>query len=297
MIVNQANLADFFRGLQVIFKDAFVSANSQFDRVATTVPSTGSEEHYGWLNKMPQMRQWLGDRVLQSLSAGDFTIKNIPYESTIEVSRFDLADDKLGLYSPLTQQMGNEAKTHPDTLVFPLLQNGFTGRCFDGQYFFDTSHPVKAADGTWTTWSNNGGGSGTPWFLLSTSRPLKPLIFQKRQDYILTAMTSLEDEAVFMRAAYRFGIDARVNAGYGLPQLAYGSKQTLDSTAYGAARASMMSVKGDYGKPLGIMPDLLVVPPALEGTARRILLADRDPNGATNVYQNTAQLLVTPWLA
>ena len=85
--------------------------------------------------------------------------------------------------------------------------------------------------------------------------------------------------------------------GYGLWQMAWGSKQTLDKAHYKAAREALMGMKGDHGRPLGLTPNLLVVPPTLEGQALELLNAERDAAGATNVYRNTAELLVVPWLA
>lgn len=61
-------------------------------------------------------------------------------------------------------------------------------------------------------------------------------------------------------------------------------------------RSSIMSIKGDKGKSLKLVPDLLVVPPALEETARLILEADQI-DGTTNVLKGTAKLHVEPALA
>lgn len=61
------------------------------------------------------------------------------------------------------------------------------------------------------------------WYLLDTSRPLKPLILQKTKEIKFTAMDKVDDESVFMRKAFRYGIDSQDNAGYGLWQLAYKS--------------------------------------------------------------------------
>jgi phage major head subunit gpT-like protein len=52
-----------------------------------------------------------------------------------------------------------------------------------------------------------------------------------------------------MMDRYLYGIRARVNAGYGLWQLAYGSKQTLNAASYAAARATMMAFTADGGLP------------------------------------------------
>jgi phage major head subunit gpT-like protein len=243
------------------------------------------------MGKTTAFREWLGDRVIQNLAASDYTIKNKKFENTIGVDRDEIEDDSFGVYTPMIAQLGNDAKTHPDTLIFDLLKNGFSNTCFDGQYFFDTDHPVGN-----TVYSNSGGGSGTPWFLLDTSKPIRPFIFQKRRDYKFVAMDKLDDEVVFSTDKFRYGVDARVNAGYGLPQLAYGSRQALDLTNYAAARAAMRSIKGDNGKSLNINPMLLVVPPSLEADALKILNAEMVGNN-TNVMRGTAQLLVTSWLA
>lgn len=71
----------------------------------------------------------------------------------------------------------------------------------------------------------------------------------------------------------------------------------LTNESYGAARASMMSLNDENGKPLNITPNLLVVPPALEGMARKIVEAEYTENGATNIYKGTAKVLVTPWIS
>ncbi len=65
--------------------------------------------------------------------------------------------------------------------------------------------------------------SATAWFLLDTSKPVKPFIFQERKAPVFVSQTGEENDDVFMRAEYKFGAEARGNAGYGLWQLAYGS--------------------------------------------------------------------------
>jgi phage major head subunit gpT-like protein len=296
MLINRANLADMFRGFQTIYQDAWNQAPSMYETVATVIPSTGAEEHYAWLGTMPRFREWLGDRVLQSLASSDYTIKNKDFELTVEVDRNAILDDRLGVYRPMMQMLGQEAKTHPDELVWSLLAAGFSTLCYDGQFFFDTDHPVMAADGSMTTWSNFGGGAGTAWYLLDLSRPIKPIIFQKRKEYEFVAMDSPTDEQVFMRKSFRYGVDSRCNVGYGLPQSAYASKQTLDATAYAAARASIATVTGDRGKRLAFRGTHLVVPPSLEKAAAEILTAARTTSGADNVMVGTAKLVVCPWL-
>ena len=296
MIINSGNLRTLYTGYSAAFQGAFAAAAPRHTRIATVVPSTAAENEYGWLGMMPQLREWIGERVVQNLATHDYRIRNKTYEVTIGVKREHIEDDQLGLYTPMFQMLGSDVAMHPTKLVYQLLAAGFTTVCYDGQFFFDTDHAVTAADGTVGSVSNFGGGSGTPWFLLDVSRPIKPLIYQERRAFNLTRMDALTDEQVFNASEFRYGVDGRCNAGYGLWQLAYASRQTLNATNYAAARAAMLGMKGDRGVPLNLMPGLLVVPPALEGAAREILMAERDAAGATNVWRNTAELHVEQYL-
>lgn len=297
IMINRANLNAMFTGFNTAFNEAFGGAQSDWNQVAMEVPSSQAQEQYAWLGSTTRFREWIGDRVIQNLKAHDFTIKNKSFENTVGVDRDNIEDDTFGVYKPMFAQLGQDAKNHPDELVFALMAAGFASPCYDGQYFFDTDHPVVQADGSTASVSNFGGGAGTAWFLLDATKMVKPFIFQKRKDYKLLKMDQDTDEAVFNQKLFRYGVDARCNVGYGLWQLAYASKQTLDATSYGAARTALMSMKGDSGKPLGVRPSLLVVPPTLEKVALDILQAEKNANGADNVYRNTAKLLVTPWLS
>ncbi|MEQ9281212.1 MAG: Mu-like prophage major head subunit gpT family protein, partial [Marinovum algicola] len=145
--------------------------------------------------------------------------------------------------------------------------------------------------------ANTNGGAGTPWFLLDVSRAIKPIILQKRRDFDFVAKDKLTDDNVFDNKEFVYGADARGNVGFGFWQFAYGSKQTLSAANYATARAALSGMKGDYGRPLGIMPNLLVVPPSLESAGRKILNSEYASGGETNEWKGTAELIVVPWLA
>lgn len=70
----------------------------------------------------------------------------------------------------------------------------------------------------------------------------------------------------------------------------------LTSDSYNEARCQMMTLVDGEGENLGIFPNLLVVPPQLEATARMILNAETI-EGTTNINRNTSELLVVPELA
>lgn len=297
MNINSQTLKALYTSFSAAFQGGFGGVAPMYGRVAMVTQSSTRETQYGWMNSIPGMREWIGDRVVKNISASDYTIKNKKYENTVAVNRDDIEDDNIGIYAPMFQELGRGAAVLPDTLVWSLLASGFTTNCYDGQYFFDTDHPVIDANGVVQSVSNSGGGAGTPWYLFDTSRAIKPLIFQKRRDFAMTRKDRDEDDNVFDRAEYVYGVDGRCNVGFGFWQLAYGSKQTLDATAYAAARAAMGSFKRDGGEPLGITPNLLVVGPSGEAAARKILNSEYASGGETNPWKGTAELLVVPWLA
>ena len=292
MIINQANLSGIYKSFSTIFNQAFDIAKSQHDLVAMQTPSTGKSVDYKWLGDFPTMQEWVGDRVIKDLSAFNYEITNKSYEATIEVDRDDIQDDEVGVYTPMIQGLAQAAKSHPDILVFALLKLGFETLCFDGQYFFDTDHVVNGA-----SVSNDGSGSGEPWFMLDLSKPIKPIVLQIRKRPEFVAQDNLSDENVFMRKKYRYGVDDRKNVGFGLWQIAYGSKDTLNAANYAAARAAMMAFTNDEGVPLGIVPTHLVYGPTLESAARTLIVNERNDAGASNPWYKTAEPVLVPWLA
>lgn len=297
MEVNRASLAGLNTSFNTIFNGALGGVMPTWNKVAMQVPSTTRENDYRWLAKLQGMREWIGDRVINNVAKDGYKVENRDFENTIGVDRNDIEDDQIGIYNPLVADLGQTAGEHPDYLVWELLKSGFTQTCYDGQYFFDTDHPVLDADGAPQSVSNFAGGGGTPWFLLDTSRAIKPLIFQSRRQPQLVAKTSLDDDNVFMRRQFIWGVDMRCAAGFGLWQLAYASKQELTTANYMAGRAAMQGMTGDYGRQLRLRPTLLVVGPADEYKALQVLKAERDAAGATNVAMGTATLHVEPLLA
>lgn len=291
MIVNSVALQSIFKGFKTLFNEAFAGTKPTYEKVATVVPSSTKSEEYGWLGAFPRLRKWVGDRVINSLAAHGYTIKNESWEATVEVNREDIEDDAYGVYTPMIKELGRSAATHPDEIVFGLLGKGFTETCYDGQYFFDTDHkdedgPVQSnkgtkvlsaasysaaraqmmslldakstplgimpnllavppqleeaarkilyaeqIEGTTNTLKNTAellvapwlAANPTAWFLFDTSRAIKPLIFQQRKKPEFVSMDASNDQNVFMKKQYIYGVDCRDNAGFGLWQLAYGS--------------------------------------------------------------------------
>lgn len=66
--------------------------------------------------------------------------------------------------------------------------------------------------------------------------------------------------------------------------------------SYGAARTAVMGCKDEEGQPLGLVPDLLEVPPALEAVANIIANAEKLADDSPNPYRGTCRVKVNPRL-
>lgn len=146
MLINKANLAIIFINLKTIFNNAFDAAPSQWNQTAMLVPSGSSQNDYNWLSAFPRMRKWIGEKAIKSLEAFKYSIVNDDWEATVEVNRNHIDDDQLGIYAPQAQMAGFSARQLPDEIVSDLKNNAFTSQCYDGQYFYDTDHPVAGAN-------------------------------------------------------------------------------------------------------------------------------------------------------
>lgn len=294
-VITPELLAAAQRGFKTLFQKGFAGYTAMYTSLATVVNSTASEETYGWLGDIPKLREWIGDRHIKSLSSKGYTIKNRKFEGTIGVARDDIEDDKLGLYAPRFEMLGQSASTHPDEVLFELINAAFSTECYDGQNFFDVDHPV-GQKGAEVSVSNMQTGTGETWILADMSRPLKPFIFQKRRDYSFVAKEDGKtSDHVFMRDEYLYGTDARVSAGFGFWQMAYGSRAELNAANLRAAFTAMKEFTDDEGRKLNIRPTHLITGNGNFFKARDILLSEKI-DGSTNTDRNLVQIMEAPLL-
>jgi len=283
------------------FQASLANSTTLWDRVATQVPSTSAKNTYAWLSRFPAMREWIGPRVIKDMAATAYEIVNKTWESTVGISRDEINDDEHNTYGPLFQQMGADAAEQPDRVLWPMLAAGNATVGYDGQFFFDTDHPVYPnADGTGVpvSVSNITAGAGTPWYVMATKRPLKPLIYQSRRaPEFETKFDPSNSDHVFLNNEFLWGSSTRFNVGFGLWQLAHRSAAALNSDNLFAAIEAMMSVKRDGGSPMGVMPDLLVVPPSLEAEATKTIKVMLNDTGGSNPTFQRLDVLTVPWLA
>lgn len=145
MSLSTAAAVATLRGLTAKFDTGMTSASPLYPTLCTQVPSAGADEKYGFLGAMPGVREWLGDRQFQTLRAGDYTLENKEWETSVGIEKNHIDDDRLGMYGPVLEQLGAEAAMHPDELLYTAISAGESTACFDGQYFFDTDHSWGAS--------------------------------------------------------------------------------------------------------------------------------------------------------
>lgn len=121
----------------------------------------------------------------------------------------------------LTDDGGEILDINPDTLVVPPgleeMANSIVGPTPPGALAINPwSGTAKVVVVRRLADANN-------WYLFDSTQVVKPFIMQFREDPKIVSQTNLTDESVFRRNEFLWGVDYRGEAGYGLPQLAFGA--------------------------------------------------------------------------
>jgi phage major head subunit gpT-like protein len=302
------NLAEKIRALFTtysgVFKGALDAATGDWTKVATKVQSTSTVNTYGWLGQSATFRDWVGARVAQAIATFGYTIANKTKEMTVEIKKEDVEDDNVGIYSPLVQDMGQEAVRDIDAMVFGAFKAN--GVCYDGKTYFAVDHPMEfESDGTPSvgadTFSNviapaDPEDATAAWYAMDCSRVIKPVLYQERKAAVFVSKTALDDETVFRTNMFTFGADKRDNVGYTLPQFAIKCTKPLTAESFAEVQAALEEMAGDKGKALGLKCTTIVVPPSLRADAKALLATQFLANGGSNPHFGDAEYIVTPYV-
>ena len=187
---------------------------------------------------LSRLREWRGERVYENFRRSMLLIANRTFEKSIAVAVNDMLDDQLGGYDFVVAEIARQAKLWPQDLVVAAIQAGESALCFDGQSFFNASHPTDFGNtASSVTYSN-----------IIAAKPLQ---------------------------------------SGGAPQYAN----------VAAAIGQMRGIVGRDGRPLGFGTSgkiALIVPPALEMTARQVCGNTLINGGETNYLFGIAQVIVAP---
>jgi len=301
MLITSGNIDKAFIGFDTAFQQALMNQPTVWQKIASERPSTDESEVYMWADMIGELREFLGERQIVSLSGRSQQLFNKKYEKTITIPRTKFEDDKYGVFTDQVRQIAMRAAQHPDKLVADAIAAGDTAVVYDGQYFFDTDHPQNPDDPNSPVMSNkktgmplsadnvaagmalmNGykdaggvpllaepnvlmvppalrylarqicfgttiavpvgtagsspGGAAAPenvlkgmldvvvnprltsttkWYLLDTTKPVKPFIYQNRMAPEFAYLNKPEDAEVFKRDQFVYGVRTRGAGGYG----------------------------------------------------------------------------------
>jgi phage major head subunit gpT-like protein len=144
MIITSATLDALRTEVSLIYKTAYEATPVWYTELATEVPSSGRSNTYGWLAQQLRLRKWVGARVAQNLSEHSYTLTNVPFEGTVEIDKYDVLTDNLGIYkAQMMPELAQAAKKHPDQLLtYGIFYKNPKG--FDGKTLFASDHPTYA---------------------------------------------------------------------------------------------------------------------------------------------------------
>lgn len=117
------------------------------DGISNYFTSDQGTENYRWLGFPPALREWIGGRYAKGYTTNGIDIANKHFESTVEIALRDLRRDKTGQLRARMAELAERGMTHFASLLSTLLVNGASTVCYDGAYFFDTTH-AEGASGT-----------------------------------------------------------------------------------------------------------------------------------------------------
>lgn len=224
---------DFQAGIDALITGIDIT----WDQKAQKIPTPGTETSvFGFLAEMPEFTKFTGETNYVRPKTGSYQITVQDYRWATSIGFNDIKYDRFGLFSGTFRSGGAASKRFYERNVSLLQKHGKDatyGLAFDGQYFYDTDHPV-GLDGSGTTFSN-----------LHTSMAFTKANIKTRYEY----MVALQD-------AKGNSLGVRPNI------LEYGPGQMLDAVdilqssiiASAAGTASVSNAAMQYLAQMGVTP-------------------------------------------
>ena len=170
MIISPSNVSYFFTHVVApMFYQAYDTAPTFHDKIATTIPSTSEQNGYGWMGMVEKLRMWKGPRTVHSPAPYTYFVTNQPFELTLSIDEFRLEDDTYGIYFPMITNMGKQSKKWPDYQLRDLItaagdySAASLQLSLDGVAHWSASHlidPYKPSSAS-NTYVNDYGTAGT----------------------------------------------------------------------------------------------------------------------------------------
>lgn len=232
------------------------------------------------------MREWKGSRIVTSVMRDSYRIVTKKFEKTIGIDVDEVDFDNLDVYMPAINSVTVQLAAWRTQQMHKAVEAN--GICYDGKPFFAIDHQEAGLNV-----SNYQAGAGPSWYMLDSTKPIKPWLWGEAIAPRLRAKTGEDEDNVFWRDQYIWGAKAVGGPGYGLWQTAFRSKADLDEANLEAAITTMRDRKDEEGETLDIVPNILLVPASLAFDARRLIGNANNANGDENIHQNTLRVIVS----
>jgi phage major head subunit gpT-like protein len=120
---------------------------------------------------------------------------------------------------------GKTIRVNPTLLVVPPALEGMANYIITTDFFAPGTLAGAAQVGSTTNYLKNSAkvlvvpelvGDDTTWYLMDTSKPVKPFLWQQRKAPEFTYLNNPNDMPVFKRNEFEFGVHARGAMAYAL---------------------------------------------------------------------------------
>lgn len=146
MIINNATqLLALFTSFVAKYQDIYQQTPVYLDKLATTTTTMTEIVRFPWMGQLPTVREWVGDRQVNSAGLKFYDVVPKLWESTFGVNKDKIDDDQFGFFaSHILPQMAMNAKKYPDYAVVDFIRSNPLWA--DGKTFFATDHPIHVDD-------------------------------------------------------------------------------------------------------------------------------------------------------
>ncbi len=144
MLINNENLDLVYRAAANNFQGALTGTPTIYGDLCTTIPMATRQVTQGWIDRVPMMRKWLGNRVVNSVNAKAKPYLAVPYEHTMSLSKWDIIDNLLFDFNMAVTMQGEAVAKQPDQLLWDFTQIAASNAAlgYDDVPVFSTAHPI-----------------------------------------------------------------------------------------------------------------------------------------------------------
>lgn len=147
MDITPASLSALYVKYSQLFQQSVLNYGLFWPKFAQLFESTTTTETHVWMDRIPQMRIWYGDRVVNNVSLRTYSLTNLPFEDTLGLDQFNVQDNKINAFQPAVQNLAMQATKWGDNVFFNstygAIQQGTSFVTYDGVSFFSNAHPVN----------------------------------------------------------------------------------------------------------------------------------------------------------